>query len=197
VINKSIIAFGSAGEAVWCSGTSMCTLTCSDVFGNAGGDWVGCLAGQDSVNGNFSADPLFCGAAIGDLTLDALSPCLADSVCGRIGALGQGCDATAVPEAGACLPGRFYLAANEPNPFTVATKLAYDLPTPATVTLEIYDVAGRLIRVLAHGRSKDAGRYVVTWDGRDDHGTLVASGVLFCRLEVGGFWQVRKMLLIR
>lgn len=68
------------------------TTSCTDVYGNAGGDWVGCLAGQDSVNGNFHADPLFCGADGDDnrFTLGGASPC-ANDTCGLIGAEDIGC----------------------------------------------------------------------------------------------------------
>jgi hypothetical protein len=68
---------------------------CCDVYGNAGGDWVGCIAGQDSINGNMCKDPFFCDADNGDFTLAANSPCLPDnnSCSELIGAYGLGCDA--------------------------------------------------------------------------------------------------------
>ena len=76
-------------------------ISCSDVFGNTDGDWVGCLSGQGTLNGNFSADPLFCNRSEYDLTLAAYSPCLpgnhpAGWDCGLIGALGQGCGPVAL-----------------------------------------------------------------------------------------------------
>jgi predicted outer membrane repeat protein len=59
-----IIAFSTQGEAIRCSDQAGGPEpTCSDLYGNAGGDWVGCIAGQFSANGNFSADPLFCMSA--------------------------------------------------------------------------------------------------------------------------------------
>ena len=51
-------------------------FSCCDVHGNAGGDWVGCIADQDGINGNFSADPLCCNDEGGDFTLRSDSPCL-------------------------------------------------------------------------------------------------------------------------
>src|SRR5262245_14918798 len=65
-------------------------ISCSDIYRNAGGDWVGVIASQFGASGNISRDPLYCGPAIGDFSLDAASPCLAPA-CGRMGALGQGC----------------------------------------------------------------------------------------------------------
>ena len=69
------------------------TLTCCDIYGNAGGDWVGCIADQYGINGNISEDPLFCDLPGGDLHLNENSPCAAPQqpTCGQIGALGIGC----------------------------------------------------------------------------------------------------------
>jgi len=68
------------GEAVYCyDASSTPVLTCCDVYGNAAGDWVGCIADQHSLDGNLSEDPLFCDMYIDDLTLCANSPCLPDS----------------------------------------------------------------------------------------------------------------------
>jgi predicted outer membrane repeat protein len=95
VLTNCIIAFGTSGPAVFCeAGTENPALTCCDLYGNAGGDWVGCIAGQSGVNGNVSADPLFCDRPGDDYTIDALSPCAAPNSggCGVIGALGVGCD---------------------------------------------------------------------------------------------------------
>ena len=103
-LTNCIIAFGGeSSSAVECSGTGSAALSCSNVYGNGGGDWVDCIAGQGTVNGNFSADPLFCCAELGDLTLYSDSPCLPGnhpdgSDCGLIGAWGTGCAATGVAE---------------------------------------------------------------------------------------------------
>jgi hypothetical protein len=85
-----ILAGSLSGGAVVCSSTL--TVTCTDVWGNTGGDWVNCLAGLDGSNGNISADPLFCDAGAGDFYLEAASPCRPlNSGCGRMGALHWGC----------------------------------------------------------------------------------------------------------
>jgi hypothetical protein len=94
---STILAFGVEGGAVGCwDASGRPVLGCCDVFGNEGGDWNGCIADQAALRGNFSADPLFCGAPDGDFTLAATSPCLpghhpAGYDCGLIGDFGSGC----------------------------------------------------------------------------------------------------------
>ena len=92
-MDNCIIAFGITGEAVHCVGDSP-EPACSDIYGNAGGDWVGCLAGLDMIDNNFSEDPLFCNAPGGIFHIDVASPCTADNVpaCGQVGAWGIDCD---------------------------------------------------------------------------------------------------------
>lgn len=94
IVERCIFAFGQGGAAMF-SGIagSAPSLACCDVVGNAGGDWVGCLAGQELVMGNLASDPRFCGAQGAELQDD--SPC-ATSSCGIIGALGVACAATSV-----------------------------------------------------------------------------------------------------
>ena len=73
-------------------------LSCCDIFGNAGGDYVGCIEDQAGESGNISLDPLFCGPEIGDFTLSSASPCTPFSEpnpeCDQIGALPVGCGPT-------------------------------------------------------------------------------------------------------
>jgi len=90
-LEDTIIAFGRKGEAVYCEVGAGCsaTLICCDVYGNAGGDWIGCIAGQNGTNGNISLDPLFCNRPAEDFTLHNDSPC--DAVCGLMGAWPVGC----------------------------------------------------------------------------------------------------------
>ncbi len=97
-VENSIMAFSGQGIGIQCLSASSITLTCCDVFGNAGGDWVGCIAGQQGTNGNLAADPQFCAASNGDFSLHESSPCAPanSGPCGLIGALDVGCGATAV-----------------------------------------------------------------------------------------------------
>jgi hypothetical protein len=91
---NTIIAFGVESEAVYCQGTSSCALSCCDVFGNTGGDWVGCIADQADINGNFSEAPQFCGVWEDDYHIADTSPCFYAPGCGLVGALGIGCSGT-------------------------------------------------------------------------------------------------------
>jgi hypothetical protein len=91
-IENTIISFSTDGEAVYCTSTP--ALVCCDMFGNEGGDWVGCIADQFDVNDNFSEDPLFCNPNAGDFSIGANSPCAPENnpACGLVGALPVGCD---------------------------------------------------------------------------------------------------------
>ena len=98
-ILNSIIAFNEPSAGVWYSeSVGLLTILCCDIYGNAGGDWVGCIEGLVGVDGNLCADPLFCGAESGDFSIDSTSPCAPANgpECGLIGALGVGCETTAV-----------------------------------------------------------------------------------------------------
>ncbi|HOX24714.1 MAG TPA: proprotein convertase P-domain-containing protein [Candidatus Krumholzibacteria bacterium] len=104
-------------------------------------------------------------------------------------------DVTGAPDALA--PTRFALAQNAPNPFNPATTIAFDVPADAgTVTLAIFDVSGRKIRTLAQG-SLPAGRYSRTWEGRDDSGRRVSSGLYFYKLTGSGFVETKKMVIVQ
>ncbi len=103
IVENSILSFSLSGGSVLCDSTSSVSLACSDVFGNEEGNWIGCIADQESLNGNFSLDPLFCDMYGDDFTLCANSPCLPVSrdCTELIGALGQGCDNCNSPIEGA------------------------------------------------------------------------------------------------
>ena len=83
-----------------------------------------------------------------------------------------------------------------PNPFNPSTMVVYTLPQPGPVRILIYDVAGRLVRILVDGL-RDAGRRSVQWNGRDNRGTPVASGVYFVRLEFDGRVTAQRAVLIK
>jgi hypothetical protein len=87
-----LVALSTSGGAAHCTGGASVVLSCSDAWGNAGGDWTGCLAGQGESAGNFSGDPLLCAAGSASVTLPD-SPCLpGGSPCGvAVGAGDAGC----------------------------------------------------------------------------------------------------------
>jgi len=95
------------------------------------------------------------------------------------------------------LPPTARLLANTPNPFNPRTTVHFELPTAATVRVDVYDAAGRLVRTLLDG-ARAPGRHSLAWDGDDHAGRGVASGVYFVRLRVdGAVVDTRKMLLIK
>jgi predicted outer membrane repeat protein len=94
ILENCVISFSGQGGAVYSSdGTSVPTLTCCDLFANAGGDWVDRIADQAGTGGNFSADPLFCRPEDDDVRIDENSPCApANNECGQLVGAGEvGC----------------------------------------------------------------------------------------------------------
>jgi hypothetical protein len=111
--------------------------------------------------------------------------------------------ADAVPEDGVAgtenpdLPAAFTLRQNVPNPFNPFTTISYDVPDGGgKVTLRIYDVTGRLVRTLVDGY-EPAGSRAVTWNGRNDLGRSLASGIYFYRMTAREFSNTKKMILLR
>jgi hypothetical protein len=84
-----------------------------------------------------------------------------------------------------------------PNPFNPFTTISFSLRHPATACLRIYDVSGRLIRTLIDGGNIDAGEHEYKWNGRDDAGHPVASGVYLYRLATDEFTEAKRMTLVR
>jgi flagellar hook assembly protein FlgD len=91
------------------------------------------------------------------------------------------------------------LAQNQPNPFRAAdavTTISFRLSNPADAQLRIYDASGRMVRTLVNG-PLTSGAHNLAWDGSDDQGRELNSGVYFYRLKAGAFEQSRRMTLLR
>jgi hypothetical protein len=101
-------------------------------------------------------------------------------------------DDTSVPES----PMAFALEGNYPNPFNPVTNISFTLPEAAEVRIDVLDVSGRLVRTLEAGELP-AGRRTVSWDGRDNEGHQVATGVYLARLRAGEFEATSKMVLVK
>ncbi len=99
-------------------------------------------------------------------------------------------------DAASDLPRTWELAQNYPNPFNPDTRIDYQLPEAAVITLTVYTIHGRAVRTLADGL-RPAGYYEVIWDGRDENGRAVASGVYLFRLSSPDYSKTHKMLLIK
>ena len=94
------------------------------------------------------------------------------------------------------IPDRYDLSVNVPNPFNPQTTIRYQLPKASSVKLTIYNTAGQVVGILVD-EAKPAGTYSVVWDGLDEEGRQVSSGVYLYELKAGGFVKVRSMALIR
>jgi choice-of-anchor B domain-containing protein len=90
----------------------------------------------------------------------------------------------------------FELEQNFPNPFNPSTRIPFELTHGGRVTLEVYDVAGRRVRAVLD-RALPAGLHEAEWDGRDDGGRGVASGVYFYRMRAGSRTETRRMVLLK
>lgn len=101
-------------------------------------------------------------------------------------------------------PEYYYLSQNYPNPFNPSTKISFSIPNNSYVKLTIYDLNGKEINRLIKNSSYSAGTYTIEWNGKDDNGINVSSGLYFYRLEVIDltaktqlFSQVKSMLLLK
>ncbi len=189
IIERCIIANSTAGQGLYCIGSTP-VINCCDIFGNAGGDEV---CGTDA-GGNFSADPGFCDAIGG---LNSGGPCAAgnhpDGLCDglNIGAA-RTCGGTPAPDALI----QSIILGNMPNPFNPMTVIYFDLPQSGSAQLSIYTLDGRLVTTkswdnLPQGRTK------YQWNGTNLNGRSAASGVYLYRVDSQGQSSTKRMSLIR
>ena len=91
----------------------------------------------------------------------------------------------------------FVIVQNHPNPFSEFTTFQYQLPTTNQVDLRIYDIGGRLVRVLEANAHKESGEHVTRWDGRDGQGRRLPAGVYLSRIEAGIHSGSRRVVLLK
>ncbi len=97
------------------------------------------------------------------------------------------------------VPDEFSLAQNYPNPFNTSTTIVFMAPASAAgqhVTLQVFDLQGRLIQTLFTGAC-EPGKHSVVWDGRDQYGQMAASGLYFYRLQSGNFVTVKRLVMLK
>ena len=170
-------------------------MSCTDIFGNAGGNWTSCIADQLGINGNFSLNPQFCNAGGRDYRLAQGSPCTAANApagCGLIGAFPIGCaNPIGIVDAGA--PAVTPILKVTPNPIRAAGMIEWSGVGGRETELRLYDVAGRIVaRRVEAGTSGD-----LSWSTLVGTGS-VPSGVYF--LEVGegrGVGRRVRLVVIR
>jgi len=201
-LDHSLIALSSQGEAIYCNYSPSIAIACCDLYGNAGGDWTGGIADQEGVNGNFSADPLFCDPDGGNYHLHEDSPCApsqAPSGCDLVGALGVDCAATAVAETETRIPPTLTLYPAVPNPFNPVAEITYGIPqsdAPQRVVINVYDARGRRVITLVDA-TRPPGVYRVSWNGTDHKGNPAASGVYFYRITWNRETRTQRMVLLK
>ncbi len=94
------------------------------------------------------------------------------------------------------VPQRFYLKQNYPNPFNPVTRIRFGLARNERVRLEVFNALGQKVRTLVN-REMTTGRYTLEWDGRNDWGRALSSGVYIYRLSAGTFSRAHKMILLK
>ncbi|MGQ0722526.1 MAG: FlgD immunoglobulin-like domain containing protein, partial [Candidatus Eiseniibacteriota bacterium] len=93
----------------------------------------------------------------------------------------------------ALVPTSFALSTGRPNPFHESTTIEFDLPVAETVSLVVFDTTGRLVRSLVSG-TMAPGRFVITWDGRNESNQRVSAGLYLVRLQAGSFAATQKSI---
>ncbi len=197
------IMSGSSGRTVYGDYASTPEFHCTDLALNDGGNWIGALMGQAETQGNISLPPIFCGEQneFNPYTLHEDSPCVAD--CGTMGAFDVGCDGTAgshgfgvVQTDENALPTVTQLRGNYPNPFNPQTTIAFELSQSGQAAVDVYDLAGRLVRKL-HSGVLAAGPHEVMWNGRGSDGRMSAAGIYFFRLKTETVIDTQRMMLVK
>ena len=201
-LDNCIVAFSSHGEGIHVydnpSVPSDIALACCDVYGNAGGNYGGAMDDPTGTDGNISTDPIFCDLNPDDYRLFTHSPCLPEhNECGvLIGALGAGCESLEAPGDGSPDRAKPQVAAR-PNPFHGGTTIAFRLPVPGAVELSVFDPAGRRVRTRLQDVELAPRPHHARWDGRDDDGRVVPSGVYLLRLTTPSDETTGRTLLTR
>jgi len=94
------------------------------------------------------------------------------------------------------LPKGFSLSQNFPNPFNSTTTIQYSIPVSSEVTITFFNLIGEEVKTIKY-HNQEAGQYLVTWDGKDNRGNSVSTGIYFYHMKAGEFIQTRKMLIIK
>ena len=94
-------------------------------------------------------------------------------------------------------PAGYALHPCDPIPFNPMTTISYDLPAQTTVSLTVYDVAGKVVQRLVAAETVAAGRHEEVWNGRDDAGRAAPAGMYFYRLDAGSYSETRRMTLVK
>ncbi len=105
-------------------------------------------------------------------------------------------DAGSLAKSDELLPEVFSLDQNYPNPFNPTTTINFRMPKTSDISIKVYNVLGQKVRTLVDER-REAGTHTLQWDGRNDAGVQVSSGMYFYRMQADGFVDQRKMMLLK
>lgn len=97
---------------------------------------------------------------------------------------------------GSAVPTEYAMKQNTPNPFNPSTKISYALPEASQVRLVVFNVLGQQVTELVNG-TQEAGEYEIIWDGKDQYGASVASGVYFYKISANRYSDTKKMMLLK
>lgn len=151
------------------------------------------------IEGPGSYIRLFNDTTITNLNAEGLRTTPEDSIVLRADAvkITESADQTSgVAGTGQGVPTQFELAQNYPNPFNQSTRIEYSVPVRSRVQIRVFNLLGQPVRTLVEGL-KSAGRHSITWDGRDDNGVMLPSGVYVVRMDAESFRSSKKMVLLR
>jgi len=95
------------------------------------------------------------------------------------------------------VPDVYALKQNFPTPFNPVTQIRYQLPEVSLVTIQIYDIMGRVVRTLVNAETQITGYRQVTWNALNDLGQPVSAGMYLCVIQAGDFRDTKKMVLIK
>jgi parallel beta-helix repeat protein len=184
-----------AGIYIFDGGSPNPTIQFNDIFGNAAGLWNDEPSVIITAESNWWGDPS--GPYHPTLNPGGLGNLVSDNVDFDPWSTSPNQSGIVRDETG-CRekPSAFSLYQNCPNPFNPTTNIEFDLPRSGPVRIEIFNILGQKIRTLVNEHMK-AGHWLVDWDGKDDNGNDVSSGIYFYRLQAGEFTQTKKMILLR
>ena len=194
----SLITFNE-GNAIATLGTALPEISCTDIFGNSLGDWVGAFDSQETNQGNLSVDPQFCTRAPGEITrfhVSGDSPVAKENgFCELMGSMPVGCDLTSdtglVPDH----PGVGQISA-APNPFNPRTSIKFELGQSQRVQVSVFNLQGALVRKLVDDEFA-SGPHSVQWNGDDEAGRAIGSGAYIVVIQGEQDRQTLKMTMLK
>jgi hypothetical protein len=208
----------AAGSHVYvCQGTGFRVI---DVSNPAAPTVVGFVpefgTGSSAVVGDYAYVNVFFGGVSGLVILDVSVPAAPQSIGyvsrggpvaatstlvftsgGGFTVLHAQCATTAAVSSQVSAPDVASMDMNFPNPFSGSTVIPYQLPAAAQVSLRIYDISGRMVRVLEENASRVRGRHLVSWNGHNAEGRPLPAGIYLCRLDAGGRSDTRRITLLK